>query len=266
MSYETTATGQQLSTALTLDTLNLTITLWAKRDGDRNTNAVLASLDNDGSGIPYVLIGTDATGDLCYIEHNDETDDDVSGPTFTNTDWFFLCLSRAGAGTNSAKFYYSTGFGAISTSQVTFDDSFIANRFVIGDLQTTGEWWDGRISNVKLWSRGLSLGEVIMERASVVPRSTVGLVGHWLPPGSNDYKKDYSGNGHTLDGSGGISTYDPPLLYVPVPRRRRVGKAAAAGGGRIFKLGGTGGGLAGPSRGLVAAPTLDEVLRYGEAA
>lgn len=42
--------------------------------------------------------------------------------------------------------------------------------------------------------------------------------------------------------------------------------AGGGGGGRIFKLAGQGGGLAGPARGLVAAPTARQVMAYGKRA
>lgn len=226
MAVDFSATGQRYSATISLDTTNFTIMLWCKRDADRNTNVVLASLDDAASGVPYALIGTDATGDLCYIEHNTEgNDDDVSGPTFDDTNWFFLCFTRAGTGANSAKFYYASGAAALSSSQVTMDGTFTATRFTIGDLQTTGEWWDGKIACVKLWSVGLTQNEVENERWFAMPQRTANCIGCWpllIGGAVAGAQQDFSGAGNTLSGGTGSATGDPPFLSWRSNIRKRV--------------------------------------------
>lgn len=234
MSYALSAAAQRLSTTISLQTSAFTLQGWVKRDVDRNTFSAPLVID-DGTVNNYALIGTDGTGDVLFIEQQTASpvsDDTVAGPTVTNTDWVFVCFRRDGAGANSGTFYYSVGLApALSSASVTVSQSFTASRITLGDHGTSGEFWSGKIAHVKLWNRALTLAEIVDERAQAVVRSTSGLIGHWLVSGSSDHRQDWSGNGHTLTGSGGsVSLLDPTVLARPMKRRIYDVPAAAAGG------------------------------------
>lgn len=215
MSYDISAAAQRLSATLDAFSINaFTLMAWVKRDADRGTFTVVMGFD-DGTVSNYAILGTDGTGDLLFIEHltgGGVTDVDVSGPTLNNTTWFFVCFVRDGTGTNSGKFYYSSSPATLSLAQVTIAATFTASRMTIGDNGTQGDFFAGKIANVKLWNAALSSGEVDAERWHIEPQRTSGLEGWWLPPGSSEFRRDYSGNGHTLTGTGGIiGILDPPV-------------------------------------------------------
>ena len=222
MSADISAASQRYTlSGLSFSSLNFTMMCWVKRDTDTNNYAVPVDLITTPTG--YAVFTTDSTGDLLFFEHNMEggaEDINITGPTLNNTDWFFLCGTRAGTGTNSGKFYYAANAAALSLAQATIASSFTATALTIGDHRTDTTYFNGKIANVKIWSAALTQAEIELERWQFQPRITSTLVGWWpLFAGGAvaAAQTDYSGNGRTLSGGTGSTTGDnPPIVWAPV--------------------------------------------------
>jgi hypothetical protein len=117
---------------------------------------------------------------------------------------FFWFVTWSGTGAGQIKFGYRPSGSAGLTSTTTLQGSFTISDLRLLDGQTGGEWFNGRVYNVKVWDRAVSDDEVLAEsffRRVLFPTSAHA---HWKLRDTGDLA-DYTGGGRTLTASGSIA-------------------------------------------------------------
>lgn len=217
---------------------------------NRNTTTNCDVLYIKGQASTQVI--TNGVDNGSYFEQVGATDLSVST-------WYFVAYIRT-SNANS-----QTYLGTLTTAAVTqasanttsVSGRAAATRMEAGAQLTTNiDRFDGRIANIQVYTRALSLSDLIQEQWKYQPASTTNLV-LWTPllaSGSvNDYL-DYSGNARDWTTAGTLTSEDGPPLRWGGPRRRLV-IPVAAGGPTQYPLDVTGG--------LTPAATLGKQVGKG---
>jgi len=77
-----------------------------------------------------------------------------------------------------------------------------------------GEWFDGRVAYIKIWTAALTAAEIQAEMLSAFPKRTADLYGYWpLYESGASSVKDYSGNGRDFT----VSYYGTLPTTLPGP-------------------------------------------------
>jgi len=125
--------------------------------------------------------------------------------------WYHVCVVR-----ESDTVYKMYIDGVLeATNPLDVNGREAITRSIIGASPGYGEFFDGRLGAVKMWTRALTQDEVKQEMYKVLPVSTVNLWA-FLPTfsGSGERGKDYSGNGNTFSEYGTPSDADgPPISW-----------------------------------------------------
>src|SRR5690606_31777960 len=103
----------------------------------------------------------------------------------------------------------------ISSTNHSVTNSLTANTLRIGQSPWGGEWLNGRMAAVKIWTAALSANEIQAERDYTSPLRTANLRA-WYPFEVAE-TTDHSGNGETLSGGSSPSTEPGPgIPFSPV--------------------------------------------------
>jgi hypothetical protein len=177
--------------------------------------------------------------------------------------WFMVFNGGGALSADRLRFYFN-GVNQTLTFGNTPPTSTATNaaNFYIGAKSNDTSFVDAYIAEVAIWAGGYpgggtgaideSQGAASSLAKSYSPRFLrKNGIHYWPLIGANSPVRDlWGGNAGTVTGA--VASPHPRVIY---PRTRKVVPAASAAvAGRIFKLAGLGGGLAGPSRGLVAKP------------
>src|SRR5690606_3171162 len=116
---------------------------------------------------------------------------------------------------DTATVYRSTGTGTISSTNHSVSNALNAATLRIGQSPWGGEWLNGRMAAVKIWTAALSANEIQAERDYTSPLQTANLRA-WYPFEVAE-TTDHSGNGETLSGGSSPSTEPGPgIPFSPV--------------------------------------------------
>lgn len=184
------------------------VSCWVYLSTDRNDYSTAWSLDN-GTG-NNIVVQTNRDGTTLGIVSNG------NGPSVSLNmsvgQWYWVGVVKNG---DTATVYFSTGTGTISSTNHSVTNSLTANTLRIGQSPWGGEWLNGRMAAVKIWTAALSENEIQAERDYTSPLRTADLRA-WYPFEVAE-TTDHSGNGETLSGGSGATTEPGPgIPFSPV--------------------------------------------------
>lgn len=124
------------------------------------------------------------------------------GATPTQDKPFFWALTNAGAGAGNEKGYWRHIDGTMNTASQAGQSFTPAQMSLLND--SFDDFWDGYVSDVKVWTRVLSQSELECEMFRTAPAFFTNLYGQW-PLWRVADLADYSGNGHTWTAAGSLT-------------------------------------------------------------
>lgn len=161
---------------------------------------------------------TNAVDNGTYVEQLGATD-------LSTATWYFVAFIRT---TNANSQTYLGNLTSAAATQASANTTSVSGRAAAtrmeagAQLTSNIDRFDGRIANIKVWTRALTVGELIQEQWQYQPIYTNSL--HlWTPllaSGSvNDYI-DYSGNARDWTTAGTLTAEDGPPLPWGAGQRR----------------------------------------------
>ena len=98
----------------------------------------------------------------------------------------------------SATLTGTNNIGAVNLLYTSWTGEGANNTFHIGKSYNESRWFNGALSEVRIWSRALSADEINAEGHfyGVNPSTAQGLVAYWKLDGTGTHVEDYSGNGN----------------------------------------------------------------------
>jgi len=180
------------------------MTCWAKITTDRNQFSCIAGV-YDGTG--GVELATDTDGTTLRLFNLGTT---LGSVALTVGAWYKIGVVISGT---SGTLYVGPDGGALTPTSGTISAPPAPNNFTVGTSDAAGDFFNGSVTNVKMWQAALSSGEVATELAQYdVARTANNLRAHRFiveEPG------DYSGNGRTLTGGTGATHEAGPSITDP---------------------------------------------------
>ncbi|MDX2702150.1 hypothetical protein PV350_04725 [Streptomyces sp. PA03-6a] len=211
-----------------------TATFWARLRVDLDTFSTMLRLHSSSGGSTSINIATGSSGTTPVVVSPGNTSGIIGTDSLAVDTWRMLAVTVAGTGATDGKIYTKTIGGStnVATGQVsgggTPDGLTLFGRSA-GDA---GEWFNGGLAYVRVWSAVLSQAEIEAEWASTTIVRTSGVWANW-PLLTNI--SDISGNGRNLvAGTTALSTEDDPPIGNVV-----TGSAAAAFAGLTGTAAGT---------------------------
>src|SRR5690606_36931956 len=184
------------------------VSCWVYLSTDRDDYSTVWSLDN-GTG-NNIIIQTDGDGTTLGIVSNGSWSS--VGLNMSVGQWYWVGVVKNGT---TATVYRSTGTGTVSSTNHSVTNSLTADTLRIGQSPWGGEWLNGRMAAVKIWTAALSANEIQAERDYTSPLLTANLRA-WYPFEVAE-NVDHSGNGETLSGGSSPSTEPGPgIPFSPV--------------------------------------------------
>lgn len=192
--------------------LGFTLTCWAYISVQQAAQATMARLFNGSGTVVAFATDTDGVTGPGYYTFNGAVA--VSG-SMTVGAWRKLAISCSGT---TGNVFSAPVSGATVTASGTIGGNDVPTGITLGGRGPSDgvEWWDGRLTYVRVWSRQLSQTEIETEWASSAAVSATNLWADWQLPTAGDLS-DHSGNGRTLTaGSTAVTTEaDPPVAVTP---------------------------------------------------
>lgn len=203
-----------------------TATFWARLRVDRDDFSTMMRLHSSAGGATSINIATGSSGTTPVVVSPGNTSGIAGADALAVDTWRMVAVTVSGTGATDGTIYTRAVGGStnVVTGQVsggaTPDGITLFGRSA-GDA---GEWFNGGLAYVRVWSAVLSQAEVEAEWASATIVRTSGVWANWPMLTSID---DVSGNGrHLSAGTTALSTEDDPPLSANV-----TGTAAALFGG-----------------------------------
>ena len=141
-----------------------TLTAWAKQPSDTDSNAdnILSKGDNDSfrwrlssSGTPWLLLVEDGTGD-----YNSSRDTDYS---VTQDEWHHHAVSVVFDGNGGGEIrFYLDGEHRTTNSHSIEPLATTTKDLQIGTYDGSNEFWEGDLSDVRIYNRLLSHNEIAL--------------------------------------------------------------------------------------------------------
>ncbi|MET8475428.1 LamG-like jellyroll fold domain-containing protein [Streptomyces sp. NPDC006422] len=189
-----------------------TVTLWARLRVDRDDFSTMMRLHSSSGGSTSVNIATGSSGTTPVVVSPGNTGGIIGSDALAVDTWRMLAVTVGGTGATDGKLYTRTVGGStnVVTGQVsggaTPDGLTLFGRSA-GD---GGEWFNGGLAYVRVWSAVLSQADIEAEWASETVVRTADLWADW--PLLTDIT-DVSGNGRNLTaGTTALTTEDDPPL------------------------------------------------------
>lgn len=203
-----------------IPTGDLTVCCWGYIAVDRNTFSCLWGMENAASNASqYFSLLTDATGtavNLFFTGGGPPTPYAASVGT-----WHKYMVTLAGS---TATFYAAAEAAGLTQINTSTSPAVTKSNFFIGRDSFSGEFLNGRVAGVKVWTAALTITEGDAEFAQLGAVRTANLLrSHPLEIAQT---KDYGPNGHTLTAGG---TTPGTEAGPGVPYERRPDRAATAG-------------------------------------
>lgn len=144
-------------------------------------------------------------GNLCFAPFVRENSAVKDWKGMTQGVWHHLAITYDAAtgamsvyidGTQTVSGTYQLGNVNLLQSSWTGEEA--NNTFHIGKSYNNLRWFNGALSEVRIWGRALSASEIAAEGHfySVDPATAQNLIAYWKLDGKGTHVQDYSGNGH----------------------------------------------------------------------
>ncbi|OUC99311.1 hypothetical protein [Streptosporangium minutum] len=217
MAVRFAADGQDYTRTLGLaSTSQYSFSLWVRLAADRNAFSAALTLNDGVSFGSEVFLETDADGTTMALYSGG-----VKGArSLTVGTWYYFGVSVNGTnGTMVSRSLADTSFAV--TTWTNGGAAMALNGLILGESRNGGEWLNGDLAAVKLWT-GVTLtqAELEAEAGAYVPQRTAGLKA-WYPLTQAE-TADHSGQGQTLSGGAGATTVDGPNIPWRQGRRRVI--------------------------------------------
>lgn len=197
------ASDEQHTNAISLGSqANFTVCAWLRFTADRNTWSTPLALD---SGTNAVHLQTQDDGTTVVVWDDPTGSQVATGPALTVDRWYFGAISVAGA---AGLLYVRDQDGTVVTDTWTSAARTLAEIWL--GSNRVGEWLDGRVAAVKLWTAGLSQSELATEATRYDAARTANLSRAWRLDGTT---AEQTGNGTSLIGGIGATWETGP----PIP-------------------------------------------------
>ena len=160
MAVRFAADGRDYHRVVNLGTVTqFSITCWMKISVDRNTFSTAWCLDNGTTSDCY-LLQADSTGTALFT-FSGVTPQTLNGGDLTVGDWYFVGVSVSGGdGTAIVRKLDTSSFTATTWTGVNPSTNMVNLR--LGESVFTGEWLNGCLSSVKIWT-GATLTQTELE-------------------------------------------------------------------------------------------------------
>lgn len=184
---------------------------------DRNDYTCPINLSASVDDGIFVETGTNGTTLDGYVYAGGAFTKTASMLSITVGRWYFMAITVSSAG--AANFYYAGLTTATALTKVSMSGTvgtWTPTLVCFGDSVFTGEWWNGRISGMRVWSTELTQAQLEGEMWFTLAQHTTSL-NRSVPSfaGSGERARDYSGNGYNLTEGGTLSDEgDPPVLWT----------------------------------------------------
>lgn len=184
-----------------------TICLWMRVAVDRNDYSNAVALRN--SGTAQAWIGTDADGTTMVAFDAPFTA--ITGPSMTVGTWY--CVGLICNGTS-----WTLRYGTSPNSMTTVGPSTrtaISSPNQFGVSNSAGEWWNGDVAALRVYSRALSNAEITAELLSNSPVSSTNLIrSHAFVTSPGTTNEGGSGNNLTAGSTATATSTGPAALDV----------------------------------------------------
>jgi hypothetical protein len=219
------ASNEFYTRTVTIGTVSaFTVCCWVKISTDRNNFSTVWCLDNN-STLNYQVLQTNTDGTTLML-FTDSGSQRTVGALSVGT-WYFVGVAVSGTG-GTIKLR-AEGAPSFTTINITGGDSSTnITRLRLGESVFGGEWLNGCLASVKVWTAALSASELEAEYPAVDPVRTSNLFAFYRFTGPST--TDDSGNGQTLSGGSGASQEPGPELVTPVEVTGRSAAGLAAHG------------------------------------
>lgn len=220
MAVRFNANGQSYSRTLSLGTTSaFTVTCWARKQG--TGSGADSALWSVGSGvIDYVSMKFrfDANSLITTWAESGGTHFYNWVAPYSLQEWVFVGLSF-GPPNDLRIVSRQITASSFSEDSSTFDAITVSgSSLMLGQSHGGGEWLNGTLAAVKVWTAELTADEMKGEAWSYLPRRTSNLRA-WYPFLTPE-TVDYSGQAQTLSGGAGTAVEDGPGISWGLGRRR----------------------------------------------
>ncbi|KOV86064.1 MULTISPECIES: LamG-like jellyroll fold domain-containing protein [unclassified Streptomyces] len=212
----------------------LTVTFWARLRVDLNDFSTMMRLHSASGGSTTINLAAGSNGTTPVVVSPGNTSGIVGGDELVVDAWRMIAVTVAGTGATDGRIYTRTVGGTtnVTTGQVSGGSTPDGLTLFGRSPGDAGEWFNGGLAYVRVWSAVLSQAEIEAEWASPTIVRTSGVWANW-PMLTNIL--DVSGNGRNLTaGTTALTTEDDPPLTTTV-----TGSATAAFGGLTATASGT---------------------------
>lgn len=188
----------------------ITLEAWIKLDVLGTESTILSKITSDISG--YSLVVSGSTNKI-ILRINELTPEHLQSDTVLVAEkWYHVVGTWDGS---DFRIYLNGGTDGNTTTTGTHVAS--ATLFSIGSYRGTGNWFNGKIDDVRIWNRALSLEEITDCYIGTAPRN--GLVAEWLMnegSGSTIYDTSVNSNNGTITGAtwGNNLNHNPLIINV----------------------------------------------------
>jgi concanavalin A-like lectin/glucanase superfamily protein len=208
------ADGEDYTRATTFGLGTYTITCWVRIDVDLNTFSTAHSI-HDGTLSGFSLV---TSADGVTWQMSDTQSGNTSLFAATVGTWYYIALAKDPNASGTNAFWAAADTLALSTTTGTHAESGSGSIVRIGESLNGGEWLNGSIAAVKIWSGvKLTQAEIENERFQYLPHRTANLFAFYpfLEGGTGaGALQDFSGSGNTLsNGTGSATTDGPPIPW-----------------------------------------------------
>ena len=170
MAVRFSADGQDYTSTLSLGSIStFTICAWVQTVVDRNAISTAVALDNGASD--GMQLRTDVNGSS--FNYYDQS---TSSASVTNQSNFWYMIAAARSGTTGTFYHISYNGLTLSSSAITGAATITANTLRIGESGTGGQWYNGSVCAVRLWTAQLTSDELLAESFQLIPTRTENLV------------------------------------------------------------------------------------------
>lgn len=197
MKYSRSATGLNMTT-------DITICCWVKIVVDRNAYSIPVGMHSSGSA--YIQFGFNATGTTFVVGAS--TGGMASSLNLAVGTWEFLALTFNVSANDVMWWGTAPSLSSFSGSIAGFND---ANTFYLSD-DGFGDWFNGSVAAVKVWTAALTQTELEAEMLKYAPQRTSNLWAAYTFQ-NGPQTTDDSGNGRTLTQTGTptLDAAGPPI-------------------------------------------------------
>jgi hypothetical protein len=205
MAVRFSATGQRYTGTLSAGAVTaFTVACWVKITTNRVANSAVIGISNTTADMFVMLTASDGVS----MAIGDDTNIQVTGAALTVGSWYYCAATMSG--TTGTVYVRADTANTWSTATGVISGTLNAATVNLGDDAFTGEWLNGCVTGVKLWSAALTAAELEQEIWQHVPSRTLNLQA-WYPLTHPD-TLDYNGTGHTLTGGTGVVFEDGPAV------------------------------------------------------